>query len=177
ADGAADLGDDDVDLRTGHGPDPVLDLVGDVWDHLDGVAQVVAAPLLGDDAGVDLTGGHVGRPDQVDVEEALIVADVEVGLGAVVGDEDLPVLEGVHGSRIDVQVRIQLLHGDPQTACREQIAQTGCSEPLAQGRYDAPGDENVLCYARLRIIPHGFAVYHRLSAHRRARRANTVGRG
>ena len=43
ADRAADLGDDDVHVRgLGDQLDPVLDLVGDVRDHLDGAAQVVA---------------------------------------------------------------------------------------------------------------------------------------
>jgi hypothetical protein len=60
ADGAADLGDDDVDVGTAHREDPRLDLVGDVRDDLHGVTQVVAAPLLGDHAGVDLAGGDVG---------------------------------------------------------------------------------------------------------------------
>ena len=47
ADGAADLDDDQVgDLRLGERLDPVLDLVGDVRDDLDGLAQVVAPPLL-----------------------------------------------------------------------------------------------------------------------------------
>ena len=59
ADGAADLGDDHVDVGAGHRADPVLDLVGDVRDHLDGVAEVVAAALLGDHLGVDLAGGDV----------------------------------------------------------------------------------------------------------------------
>ena len=51
---AADLGDHDVDVRgLGHELDPVLDLVGDVRDHLDGAAQVVAAALAPDDRVVD----------------------------------------------------------------------------------------------------------------------------
>ena len=33
------------------------------------------------------------------VREALVVAQIEVGLGAVVGDEDLAVLERAHGAR------------------------------------------------------------------------------
>jgi hypothetical protein len=52
ADGAADLGDDEVGrvLVTGRQrPHPGLDLVGDVRDDLDGVAEVLPAPLLGDD--------------------------------------------------------------------------------------------------------------------------------
>jgi hypothetical protein len=45
ADGAADLAEHEIDLVLADG-DEVLDLVGDVRDHLDGLAQVVAAPLL-----------------------------------------------------------------------------------------------------------------------------------
>ena len=47
ADGAADLGDDDVGgLRGGAAADARLDLVRDVRDHLHGRAEVVALPLL-----------------------------------------------------------------------------------------------------------------------------------
>jgi len=122
----------------------VLDLVGDVRDDLHGVAQVLTAPLLGDHAGVDLAGGHVGGAVEVDVEETLVVADVQVGLGAVVGDEHLTVLERVHGARVDVQVRVELLHGDPQTPRLEQRTQTGGGQALAERGSDTPGDEEVL---------------------------------
>ena len=53
ADGAADLDDDDVVVAR-DAADAVLDLVGDVRDDLDGLAEVVAAPLLLDDGLVDL---------------------------------------------------------------------------------------------------------------------------
>ena len=72
--------------------DPLLDLVGDVRDDLDRAAEVVAAALLGDDRLVDAAGRDVAELGQVLVDEALVVAEVEVGLGAVVGDEDLAVL-------------------------------------------------------------------------------------
>ena len=42
------------------------------------------------------------------VGEALVVTEVQVGLAAVVGDEDLAVLEGAHRPRIDVDVRVEL---------------------------------------------------------------------
>ena len=123
ADGAADLGDDHVRraavvVGLGHRPDPGLDLVGDVRDDLDGVAEVLAAALLGDDRRVDLAGGDVGLAGQVAVEEPLVVTDVEVGLGTVLGDEDLTVLERVHGARIDVEVGVELLHDDAQARAR-----------------------------------------------------------
>ena len=93
ADGAADLDDHDVRVAVaGDAADPLLDLVGDVRDDLDRAAEVVAAALLGDDRLVDPAGRDVAELGQVLVDEALVVAEVEVGLGAVVGDEDLAVL-------------------------------------------------------------------------------------
>ena len=50
ADRAADLDDDHVDVVGGQALDAVLDLVGDVRDDLDGLAQVVAPAFLGDHA-------------------------------------------------------------------------------------------------------------------------------
>ena len=149
ADGAPDLGDDHIGnvavlVGAGHRHDPVLDLVGDVRDHLDGVAEVLAAPLLGDDRGVDLAGGDVGGGVEIAVEEAFVVAHVQVGLGAVLGDEDLAVLEGVHGARIDIQIGVELLHGHAHSARGEKSAQARCRQPLAQRGGDAPADEDVL---------------------------------
>ena len=44
-------------------------------------------------------------------------------IAAVVGDEHLAVLERVHGARIDVEVRVELLHRDPQTPALQQPAE------------------------------------------------------
>ena len=100
ADGPADLDDHDVRVAVaGDARDALLDLVGDVRDDLDGAAEVVAAPLLGDDRLVDAAGRDVAELGQVLVDEALVVAEVEVGLGAVVGDEHLAVLVRATSSR------------------------------------------------------------------------------
>ena len=72
------------------------------------------------------------------------MADVQVGLGAVVGDEHLTVLERVHRARVDVEVGVELLHGDPQAARLEQRAQAGGRQALAERGGDTPGDEDVL---------------------------------
>src|SRR5699024_10097303 len=90
ADGAADLGDDDVrrvgvpdaGAAGGGGPHPGGDLVGDVRDDLHGVAEVLALALTSDDAAVDLPRRHVGGAVVVAVQEALVVPDVQVGLAA-----------------------------------------------------------------------------------------------
>ena len=64
--------------------------------------------------------------------EALVVAEVEVGLGAVLGDEHLAVLERAHRARIDVDVGIQLHHRDLQAARLENRAERCAGDALAQ---------------------------------------------
>ncbi len=143
ADRAADLGDHEVDgLRLGDDQDPVLDLVGDVGDHLDGGAEVVAAALALDHRVVDRAGGDVGGARGVLVGEALVVAEVEVGLGAVLGDEDLAVLERAHRPRVDVDVGVELLQLDPVAAGDEEAADRGRGDPLAESRDHSAGDED-----------------------------------
>ena len=157
-------------------PHAPLDLVGDVRDDLHGVAEVLAATLLGDDRRVDLAGGDVRRLAELDVEEALVVADVEVGLGAVVGDEDLAVLERVHRARIDVQVGVELLHDDAESARSEEVAQAGGRESLAQRGNDTTGHEDVLSNDGTRIDHHGVSAYPSFLSDRSRVRDNTPDR-
>ena len=58
--------------------------------------------------------------------------EIEVGLATVVGDENLTVLERVHGARVDVDVRVELLHRDPQATSFQEPAERGGGESLAQ---------------------------------------------
>ena len=79
--------------------DAVLDLVGDVRNDLHRAAEIVAAPLLLDDRQVDLAGRPVVVPRRDRVGEALVVAEIEVRFGAVVGDVHLAVLVRAHRAR------------------------------------------------------------------------------
>ncbi len=66
------------------------------------------------------------------VGEALVVAEVEVGLRAVLRDEDLPVLEGVHGAGVHVDIGVELFQGDREAPRFEKGAYRGGSKSLAQ---------------------------------------------
>ena len=140
-DGPADLGDDHV--RAGRDRvDAALDLVGDVRDDLDGLAEVVPATFLGDDRQPDLPRRHARPAVQGAADEALVVPEVEVGLAAVVGDEHLAVLERVHRPRVDVEVGVELLHGHGQPARGQQAPERRGRDALAErGRHTA-GDED-----------------------------------
>ncbi len=142
---AADFDQDDLRLAlVGHSKDIALNLVGDVGDDLDCTAQIVAAPFAGDDLGIDPAGGDVRRLVEADVDEPLIVAQVEIGLRAVVGHEYLTVLIGRHGPRIDVDVGVELLGRDGEAPRLQQPPQRRGRYALAD-RTDYPtGEEDVL---------------------------------
>ena len=72
------------------------------------------------------------------------MTDIEIGLGAVLGDEHLAMLERVHGARVDVEVRVELLHGDLQTPRGQQLPEARRGETLTERRNHAAGDEEML---------------------------------
>ena len=124
ADGAADLADDEVAV-VDVGQRELLDRVGDVRDDLDGRAEIVAAPLLGDDVAIDAPGGDIVRLARGNAGEALVMAEVEVGLGPVVGHVDLAMLVRRHRPRIDVQIGVELADADLVAARLKQRPERG----------------------------------------------------
>ena len=95
----------------------VLDLVGDVGHNLHGFAQIVAAPFLVDDALVDASGGEVVGACGLDVGEPFVVAEVEVGFMTIDCHIAFAVLIGVERARINVDVGVEFLYCDPESAC------------------------------------------------------------
>lgn len=61
---------------------------------------------------VHTAGGEVVVLGHGGADEPLVVTKVQVGLGAVVSDEHLTVLERAHGAWIHVDIGIQFEHGD-----------------------------------------------------------------
>ncbi len=101
-------------------------------NHLHGAAEIVAAPLLVDDALVNLAGRPVRIPGRDGVREAFVMAEIEVGLAAIVGDEHLAMLIRAHRPRVDVDVGVELLHRHRVAVAFEEATDTGRREPLAE---------------------------------------------
>ena len=164
ADGTTDFGDDHIHVIGSLGTHTRLDFVGDVRDDLHALAEVFAGALLAQHFLIDLTGGDVGLLAQEDVEETLVVADVEIGFGTVFGHVDLTMLERVHGARVDVDVRIELLLQNMDTAAAQQTTERRCGQALAERGNNAASDENMLGDVFLRITMcssnHGISLYH-----------------
>ncbi len=109
----ADFDQDDIRF---HGflnqEDTAFDLIGDVRNDLDSSPEIISAAFLLNYFRVNLTGGEIADFSQADIDETLIVAEVEVGLSAIVQHEYFSMLVGGHGAGIDVDVRIKFLYRD-----------------------------------------------------------------
>ncbi len=133
AHGAADLGDDDVAAHfLCHCVDAGFDLVGDVRDDLHGAALILPGAFFFEDGGIDLAAGEVVELREVGVREALVVSEIEVGLRTVIEHIHFAVLVRVHRAGVDVQIRVELLHDDPQAAEFEESAEGGGGEAFAE---------------------------------------------
>ncbi len=110
ADRSADLHDGYVVAVGRNLPHRILNFIRDVRNHLDRLAQVVAAPFLQNDLLVDPSRGEIVVARKRSMREALVMPQIQVGFRAVVGHKDLAVLERRHGSWIDVEIRVELHH-------------------------------------------------------------------
>ena len=118
ADGTSDLCDDEVIVvLLSEELDIALDLIGDMRHHLDGLAQIVAAALLVDDALIDASCCQGVGFGSLNACESLIVSKVEVSLHAVNGYIAFTVLIGIERSWVDVDVRVKFLDGDVVASC------------------------------------------------------------
>ena len=121
-----------------------LDLIGDMRDDLNGTSAKITAAFFLEYAPVYLTGGDIGVFGQALIDEALVVAKVQIGLGAIVGNKNLTMLDRVHGTRINIDVRVEFLHGY-FVAARFQQTPKGCScDTFTEAGNNAAGNENIL---------------------------------
>jgi hypothetical protein len=54
------------------------------------------------------------------------------------------VLERVHRSRIDVEIGVEFLHDNPQTASSEKVTEAGRRQALTERGNHATGDKDLL---------------------------------
>ena len=129
---STDLRDDDVVFAlVGKFANAVFDYVGDMRNHLHGLAEIIAAPLFQDHALVNLTAGEIVVPREDAVGEALVMAKIEIGLRAVVQHVNFAVLKRIHRPRIDIEIGIELLEHNAQTAQLEQRSERSRGQAFA----------------------------------------------
>ena len=144
---AADLSDDHVSI--GFLADTVYEILYFIcymgYD-LNGRAEILAAALFVEHVPVYFTGGEIRVFVKILVDETLVVAEVEIGLRAVFRDINFAVLIGTHGTRINVDIGVELLRRNLESARFEYSSERRRSYPLSEAGDDASGHKDVLCH-------------------------------
>src|SRR5690606_15244748 len=105
-------------------------------NDLDGFSEVVTTTFFTQDGFVDLAGREVVELPHAGGDEAFVMTQIKVGFSAGCGNEDFAMLEGAHGARINVDIRIELQHGDAQATRFEDGGQRSSSNALTErGHY------------------------------------------
>jgi hypothetical protein len=161
---ASDLAQHEIQV-VGIGPGEGLDRIRHVRNHLNRRAQEIAATFFGQQIEIDPPGSYIVGLARRDAGEAFIVAEIEIGLGTVVGHIDLAVLDRAHRAGIDIQIGIEFADAHPVAAGLQQRAKRCCHQTLAKRGYHAAGDEDEPGHGKNRI-PCGWPPVTRCGADR-----------
>jgi len=143
ADGPADFDDRNVDHAVELENRP-FDFIGNVGDYLNGATQIFTPPFFHDHGVVDAPGGVVVDLCHHRIGVTFVVAHVQIGFRSIVGDEDFPVLEGVHGAGVDIYIRVEFLEGNGQAAAFKKSAERSGCKAFTKGREHSAGNKNKL---------------------------------
>ena len=91
-------------------------------NDLNSSTEIVASALLVENSPVYLTCCNVGVHREIFIDETLIVSKVEVGLSAVIGNENFTVLIWGHCARVEIYIRVKLLNCNAVASFFKQTA-------------------------------------------------------
>ena len=94
-----------------------LDFIRNVRDYLNGLSQIIAAALFVDNAFIDTSGCNIVGLCGLDTQEAFVVSQVEIGFMAVYRYVAFSVLIRVQRTRVDIDIRVELLNCYFITSC------------------------------------------------------------
>ncbi len=124
-------------------PNPAFDFIGNMGNHLNRPAQIIAAAFLADHLSVNLSGGHVAYPVQADVNKTLIMSQVQVRFSAIIQHIHFTMLVRAHRAGVDIDIRIQLLHCNSIASFLQQQTQCSCCHPLPHGANHATRKKDI----------------------------------
>ena len=119
----ANLGNHEVILVfRAHQLHVAFDFIGDMRNYLYGLAQVVATALLVNDSFIYASAGDVVGLGSFDAEKTLVVTEVKVCHVSINRHVALAMLMGVQCTRVNVDVRVELLDGYVVATCLQQLS-------------------------------------------------------
>ena len=153
ADSAAYFGYDNVGSgRSSDSVDKILDFVCDVRNHLNRGTEVLSAALFVKNIPVYFSRGQVRIFTEIFVDETLVMTQVKISLRSVLGYEYFSVLKRAHGSRIHIDIRIQLLSRNFKSSGFQESSQGRGGDTFTQSRYDSACNKNIFSHKMPPVI-------------------------
>ena len=123
-----------------------LYLVRYVRNYLNRRAEIFSPALLVQYVPVDLSRRQIGIFVEVLVYESLVMSEVEIRLRAVIGYVNLSVLIRAHRTRIDVDIRVELLSRNLKSSRFKKPSERGGGYSLSETGYNSSRNEYILCH-------------------------------
>ena len=111
---------------------------------LNSLAKIIASTLLINNSLVDFTSSNVVVAVKSNVKKALVVAEIEIDLAAVVEDKHLAVLEWRERSRVYVDVRVDFDARHAQSARLEHGSNARRDHALSYAAYYSSRHQYIL---------------------------------
>ena len=102
-------------------------------------AEVIPAPFLLQQQGINTARGDVVGLFGVDAGEAFVMAEVEVGFRPVFSDEHFAMLHRTHRARVYIEIRVELAQPHLVAALLQQRAKAGRGKALTERGDDPAG--------------------------------------
>ena len=129
---SADFNDRDAHIRICEiTVETTLDLIGNMRDDLYSTSTIVTTAFLLQYAPVNLTGGHVRVFIKTFIDKSFIMTQIKVCFSTIISDKNFTMLNRVHGSGVDIDIRIELLHSHFITTGFEKTSKRGCSDAFS----------------------------------------------
>ena len=100
----------------------LFDFICDMRNNLYGTAKIIATAFFIYYTLVNLACGRIGVFGQVDINKAFVMSQVKVSFRTVVGYKNLAMLIRAHCSRVNIDIRVELLDSNPIAAAFQQTA-------------------------------------------------------
>ena len=131
---------------------PAFDLICNMRDHLNSSSPKISVALFLKNGPVNFSGCHIGIFVQAFINKTFIMSQIQVCLRSVVCYEDLAVLYGIHGPRVNVYIGIKFLHGHLIASGLQKSSQGGRRDSFSQTGYHSSCHKNIL-YCHYRFPP------------------------
>ena len=125
-----------------------FDLICNVRDHLNGPSPKISMPFLLKNRPVNLPGCYIGILVQILINKTFIMTKIQVCFCSVFCNEYFSVLDGIHSSRVYIDIGIKFLHGHLTSSGFQKPSKGCCRDSLSKTGYYSSGNKYIFYHLR-----------------------------